>query len=228
MANAAHNDGRVDGRASNEIRPLSSKQGALFRADGSARMAHGNTIVLAAVYGPGQAKSRRNERPDRATIDVVFKLEKGMSTSKEKEYEQVVRQTFEPIVMVEDFPRAVISVVVQVIEDSGSLLSVAINAVTLALMDAGVPMKSVVTASSCAVQQDGSLVLDPSTAEEDQAAAIVTSASSNAHPGVLTSIASGVLSDEVFFACLEACQRASDSIIAFVRLVQQKKYGQGA
>jgi ribonuclease PH len=67
----------------------------------------------------------------------------------------------------DEFPRAVISVVVQVIEDSGSLLSVAINATTLALMDAGVPMLSVVTSSTCALLPDGGLFLDPSRTEEE-------------------------------------------------------------
>lgn len=69
---------RHDGRAGNELRPFASDQGALFRADGSARMAHGNSSVLAAVYGPGQAKSRRSEHIERASLDVCFKLEKGM------------------------------------------------------------------------------------------------------------------------------------------------------
>lgn len=69
---------RHDGRAGNELRPFASDQGALFRADGSARMAHGNSSVLAAVYGPGQAKNRRSEHIERASLDVCFKLEKGM------------------------------------------------------------------------------------------------------------------------------------------------------
>lgn len=69
---------RHDGRSGNELRPLASEQGALFRADGSARVAHGNSAVLVAVYGPGQAKSRRSELPHRAALDVIFKLEKGM------------------------------------------------------------------------------------------------------------------------------------------------------
>lgn len=69
---------RHDGRAGNELRPFASDQGALFRADGSARMSHGNSTVLAAVYGPGQAKSRRSEHIEKAAVDVCFKLEKGM------------------------------------------------------------------------------------------------------------------------------------------------------
>jgi exosome complex component RRP46 len=82
---------RHDGRLGNELRPFACEQGALFRADGSARMSHGNSTVLVAVYGPGQAKSRRSEQIDRVTIDVCFKLEKGIvSTSRQCREDAVV------------------------------------------------------------------------------------------------------------------------------------------
>ncbi|KAG1704063.1 hypothetical protein DVH05_006076 [Phytophthora capsici] len=215
---------RQDGRAGNELRPFASDQGALFRADGSARMSHGTSTVLAAVYGPGQARNWRAEKMDKATLDVCFKLEKGIMTSKEKEYEQIIRETFTPIVVTDSFPRAVISIVVQVIEDNGSLLAVAINAVSLALMDAGVPMTSVVTATSCSLFDDGSLYLDPTSAEEEDAVSWVTTARSSTSDGVLTCITNGLLSEMQYFACSEACQRASESVAAFFRIVQQKKH----
>ncbi|KAL4158214.1 hypothetical protein PRNP1_003993 [Phytophthora ramorum] len=205
---------RLDGRAGNELRPFASEQGALFRADGSARMSHGSSTVLAAVYGPGQARNWRGEKTDRATLDVCFKLEKGIMTSKEKEYEQVIRETFTPIVLTDCFPRAVISIV----------CVVAINAVSLALMDAGVPMTSVVTATSCGIFPDGNLYLDPSSVEEEEAVSWVITARSSTSDGVLTCITNGLLSEEQYFACSEACQRASESVAAFFRIVQQKKH----
>ena len=72
---------RQDGRAGNELRPFACEQGALFRADGSARMSHGRTTVLAAVHGPGQARNWRSEKTDKATLDVCFKLEKGVTST---------------------------------------------------------------------------------------------------------------------------------------------------
>ncbi|KAG6956784.1 hypothetical protein JG687_00010395 [Phytophthora cactorum] len=161
---------RQDGRAGNELRPFASEQGALFRADGSARMSHGSSTVLAAVYGPGQARNWRSEKTDKSTLDVCFKLEKGIMTSKEKEYEQIIRETFMPVVLTDSFPRAVISIVVQ------------------------------------------------------EAASWVTTARSSTSDGVLTCITNGLLSEEQYFACSEACQRASESVAAFFRIVQQKKH----
>ncbi|CAI5702780.1 unnamed protein product [Peronospora effusa] len=207
---------RQDGRAGNELRPFACEQGALFRADGSARMSHGRTTVLAAVHGPGQARNWRSEKTDKATLDVCFKLEKGVMTSKEKEYELIIRETFTPVVLSDNFPRAVISIV--------HLLAVAINAVSLALMDAGVPMISVVTATSCGIFADGNLYLDPSSVEEEEAVSWVTTSRSSTSDGVLTCITNGLLSEEQYFACSEACQRASESVAAFFRIVQQKKH----
>ncbi|CAH0482555.1 unnamed protein product [Peronospora belbahrii] len=215
---------RLDGRVGNELRPFACEQGALFRADGSARMSHGSSTVLAAVHGPGQARNWRNEKTDKATLDVCFKLEKGIITSKEKEYELIIRETFTPIVLTDNFPRAVISIVIQVIEDNGSLLAVAINAVSLALMDAGIPMSSLVTAASCGIFADGNLYLDPSSVEEEEAVSWVTTSRSSTSDGVLTCITNGMLSEEQYFACSEACQRASENVAAFFRIVQQKKH----
>jgi len=115
------NERREDGRLVQEIRPLACEQGLLNRADGSARFCHGTTAVLVSVHGPAQAKLRRQEKVNQANIEVTFKAEKGMATARDKEYETIVKQTFEPIVMVEKYPRAVISITVQVIEDDGSI-----------------------------------------------------------------------------------------------------------
>lgn len=87
------------------------------------------------------------------------------------------------------------------------LLSAAITATTLALLDAGVPMLSVVASATCALLQDGTFFLDPSLHEEEQAHSIVTTASSSTDSGVLTSLTSGVLTEEQYFACAESCKR---------------------
>lgn len=104
------------------------------------------------------------------------------------------------------------------------LLAVAVNAVSLALMDAGIPMISVVTATACSIFVDGNMNLDPTSAEEEKAVSWVTLTRSSTSNGVLSCITNGLLSEEQFFACSEACQRASESVAAFFRIVQQKKY----
>ena len=43
---------RIDGRRPNELRRIQCRMGVFAQADGSAYIEHGNTKVLAAVYGP--------------------------------------------------------------------------------------------------------------------------------------------------------------------------------
>lgn len=107
---------RRDGRKANQIRPLAAEQGILNRADGSARFVQGNTSVLAAVYGPAPAKSARMERADGATVDVNFKPESGMTTFADAEREALLRRSLEEVVLRSRYPRAVVSVVIQVYE----------------------------------------------------------------------------------------------------------------
>lgn len=105
---------RRDGRKANQIRPLAAEQGILNRADGSARFVQGNTSVLAAVYGPAPAKSARLERADGATVDVNFKPESGVPTPADAEREALLRRSLEEVVLRSRYPRAVVSVVIQV------------------------------------------------------------------------------------------------------------------
>jgi exosome complex component RRP46 len=56
---------------------------------------------------------------------------------------------------------------VQVYENDGSLLAASVNAVCLALLDAAIPLRHLVVASSCAyTQNDARLLLDPTLQEE--------------------------------------------------------------
>ncbi|ETV90976.1 hypothetical protein H310_14314 [Aphanomyces invadans] len=228
MAPAKQEDRRDDGRLVQEIRPLSCEQGLLNRADGSARFCHGSTSVLASVNGPAAAKIRRHEKVDAATVEVVFKSDKGAPTARDKEYEAILKQTFDPIVYVENYPRAVISITVQVVEDDGSLLAVAINAVNLALLDAGIPMRSLVGAITCSILDDGQLCLDPSLTEGDAATASVTAAYAGKNDGILTSITTGLVNESQYFAASEICRRAIDSVLSFVRIAQESKFQKNA
>ena len=80
---------RRDGRLFNQLRPPSSEQGLLNRADGSAKytvskliifcdilsnnIIQDKTSVLVAVYGPTEVKMK-DELMDRATVKVIFQL----------------------------------------------------------------------------------------------------------------------------------------------------------
>ena len=158
---------RVDGRAMNEIRPLGSEVGIIPRVHGSALFTRGQTQVLSIAtlatlsmsqkldtiweeeekrfmhhynmpsYSTGEARASRS----------TGRREYGHGALVEKALEAVIPD-------VEDFPYA-IRVVSEVLSSNGSTSQGSICGTTLALMDAGVPIKAPVAGISCGLIQDG-------------------------------------------------------------------------
>ena len=158
---------RVDGRAMNEIRPLGSEVGVIPRVHGSALFTRGQTQVLSIAtlatlsmsqkldtiweeedkrfmhhynmpsYSTGEA------RPSRST----GRREYGHGALVEKALESVIPP-------IEDFPYT-IRVVSEILSSNGSTSQGSICGTTLALMDAGVPIKAPVAGISCGLIQDG-------------------------------------------------------------------------
>ncbi|ELR25324.1 exosome complex exonuclease rrp41, putative [Acanthamoeba castellanii str. Neff] len=115
---------RMDGRRPGELRRIEAKMGVVSKADGSALFRQGNTQVLATIYGPKEAGFASGERKSKKTDKKTVEL--GM----------LIRQTFESVVMTALYPRSQIDIYVQVLQSDGGALSAAINATTLAMIDA--------------------------------------------------------------------------------------------
>ena len=158
---------RVDGRAMNEIRPLGSEVGIIPRDHGSALFTRGQTQVLSIAtlatlsmsqkldtiweeeekrfmhhynmpsYSTGEARASRS----------TGRREYGHGALVEKALESVIPS-------VEDFPYT-IRVVSEILSSNGSTSQGSICGTTLALMDAGVPIKAPVAGISCGLIQDG-------------------------------------------------------------------------
>ena len=157
---------RVDGRQKNEIRPLAAEVGVLPRVHGSGLFTRGQTQVLSVAtldtlsanqkldtiweetekrymhhynfpgYSVGEAKAARS--PGRREIGHGALAERALL----------------PVLPpVEEFPYA-IRVVSEVVSSNGSTSQGSICGSTLALMDAGVPIKAPVAGISCGLIQD--------------------------------------------------------------------------
>ena len=158
---------RVDGRQKNEIRPLAAEVGVLPRVHGSGLFTRGQTQVLSVAtldtlsanqkldtiweetekrymhhynfpgYSVGEAKAARS--PGRREIGHGALAERALL----------------PVIPpVEEFPYA-IRVVSEVVSSNGSTSQGSVCGSTLALMDAGVPIKAPVAGISCGLIQDG-------------------------------------------------------------------------
>ncbi|ORX52844.1 ribosomal protein S5 domain 2-like protein [Hesseltinella vesiculosa] len=148
---------RVDGRRAQELRRIVAKTSVFSQSDGSAYLEQGNTKCLVAVYGPREARHRQQAMADRAIINVEFIVAPFSTTERKKrskndkqslESATFIRQTFEPVILLSQFPRSQIDVYIQVFQHDGGVLAACINATTMALVDAGIPMLDFVCACS--------------------------------------------------------------------------------
>ncbi|KAG2429953.1 hypothetical protein HYH02_013904 [Chlamydomonas schloesseri] len=161
---------RSRGRLPAQLRTLVCERAVLDRADGSAKWTQEGSSVLAAVYGPRQAKLQK-EDAERAVVEVVFKPRAGLQGHEDRSLELDIRGILEGVIPLGMFPRTSVMVVLQVLQDDGAALSCALNAAAAALVDAGVPLNSMFSSVSCALTSDKRLVLDPDASEEQAAAA---------------------------------------------------------
>ncbi|KAI0951564.1 hypothetical protein AcW1_008579 [Taiwanofungus camphoratus] len=171
------NDGgyRSDGRRQYELRDISIDLSPQGTADGSAVVTHGLTQVMVTVFGPREAKMRSQTLHDRAVLNVemmVLPFSTGERRKRSRadrrilELAATIKSTFEPVVHTHLYPRSQIDVVVQVLQQDGGLLHACINATTLALASAGVPLTDFVCAVSGGVHAAAPL-LDLTTLEEN-------------------------------------------------------------
>ena len=80
----------------------------------------GDTNVLVAVYGPADCRESR-QLIDRCAIEVSFRPKDGIPGVAEKFLENTIRNICETVIMTKLHPRSQITVVVQVIQDHGSV-----------------------------------------------------------------------------------------------------------
>ncbi len=168
------NGKRLDGRMPDELRPLKIEAGILERADGSAYVELGANKVLAAVYGPREMHPRHRQQPDTAVLRCRYNMAPFSVDERKRpgpdrrsvEISKVTREALEPVLFLELYPRSVIDVFIEVLQADAGTRTAGINAAAVALADAGVPMRDMV--SSIAVGKvDGTIVLDL-TKDEDQ------------------------------------------------------------
>uniref|UniRef100_A0A8C9D291 Exosome component 5 n=1 Tax=Panthera leo TaxID=9689 RepID=A0A8C9D291_PANLE len=142
----------------------------------------------------------------------------------EKSREQLIRNTCEAVVLGALHPRTSITVVLQVVSDAGSLLACCLNAACMALVDAGMPMRALFCGVTCALDAEGTLVLDPTAKQEKEARAILTFALDSVERKLLMSTTKGLYSDAELQQCLAAAQAASQHVFRFYRESLQRRY----
>ena len=158
---------RVDGRKPDELRPFKIRAHILKNADGSAEIRLGKNWIVAAVYGPKEHFPKFEVMHDRAILNCRYHMT-PYSTSERKspkpsrreiELSKVIRSALEQAIILEEFPEMSIDVFIEVLQADGSTRVASITAASVALADAGIPMKDLVVGCS-AGKIDGHIILD--------------------------------------------------------------------
>jgi len=130
--------------------------------------------VLVTVYGPREHSKKSAQLQDKATLNVTFStasFSTGIRKQQQKrdrrllETANSIKQIFQSVLCVSAFPRSEIDISIQVLQIDGGILHASINATTLALIDAGIPMTDFVCACSAGVWNE-KLILDLNLIEE--------------------------------------------------------------
>ncbi len=165
---------RFDGREFNETREMKIKVGVIPRADGSASFSFGDSIAIAAVYGPKPLHPQHLQNPEKGVLRVHYDMISFSVTERKKpgpnrrssEISKVIEWALTPVLQLDAFPNTVIDLFVTIIQANASTRCAAINAASIALASAGVPMTDLVTSVSIG-KIDKSIVVDLIKEEED-------------------------------------------------------------
>ncbi len=158
---------RVDGRGMDDMRPLASEVNLLPRVHGSGLFTRGQTQVLTvATLGPVSDAQKLEGIDDEDTKRYMHhynfpaysvgetKASRGPGR-REIGHGALAQRALEPVIPpVEEFPYA-IRLVSEVLSSNGSTSQASICGSTLALMDAGVPIKAPVAGISCGLITEG-------------------------------------------------------------------------
>jgi len=165
---------RLDNRKFDEFRPIKVETGVIPNADGSALFAFGETIAIAAVYGPKQLHPAHMKEPDRGIIrceyimlpfSVTERARPGPSR-RSKEISMISANALSSVVDLTRFPGTVIDVQILILQANASTRCAGINAAAIALAHAGIVMKELVSSVSIG-KIDDKIVVDVTKDEED-------------------------------------------------------------
>ena len=227
---------RLDGRKIDEFRPITAEVGVLSKADGSAYLEWGQNKVFVGVYGPKECIPKHSANPYKAVLKVNYRMATFSVNGKksprpgrrEIEISKVTKEALERVVILEKFPNAAIEITIEIVDSNAGTRIAGLTAAALALADAGIPMRDLVSGVSVG-RVDGNIMLDLTKEEEDahDAVDIPIAFAPNSKEVVLLQL-DGLLSKEEWKKSLDLAKASVDKVYEVQKNALKKKYAMEA
>ena len=156
---------------------------------------------------PFSTDTRKNPAPSRREVEIS----------------KVMRESLEPALILEDYPRAAIDLFVEVLQADGGSRCAGITAASIALADAGINMRDIV--SACAAGKiDNKIVLDINDTEDKEGGADMPVAYMPHLEQVTLLQLDGILTPEQFNECLDKAIGGCNMVYETQRQALMQKY----
>ena len=222
---------RIDGRGLYDLRPIKMEIGVLKKADGSAYLEWGGNKVMAAVYGPKPVMPRHLANPYRAVLMYRYNMAPFSVDDRKRpgpdrrsiEISKISRDALERIVMTEYFPNTMIEIFVEILQADAGTRCAALTAASLALADAGIPMRDLVAA--CAAGKiDGKVALDLKKEEDNYGESDMPLAISPRTGDILLFQMDGLLTKEEYLESLHLALEGAKKVSEMQKKALKDKY----
>lgn len=222
---------RLDGRDLEEFRPLKAEVGVIKRAQGSAIFWFGNTRAIAGVYGPRPMHPRGLQDPTKTILRCKYfmapfstsdRIRPGRSR-RSTEISKVIKEALSQVVFFEDFPKTATDVFMEILQADASTRCAALNAAAMALAEAGVPMRDLVSSVSVG-KIDGKIVLDVGGIEDNYGDVDVAVATVGGEDRFVLLQMDGVITMDEFPKILELGKKGCAEVYAKQKEALSRRY----
>ncbi|SCW01864.1 LAFE_0E08966g1_1 [Lachancea fermentati] len=214
---------------------IEAQVSVLDQVDGSAQVTCGTTSVICSVTGPIEPKARQ-ELPSQLALEVVVRPSKGVPNTREKLMEDQIRGVLTPVLVRYLYPRQLCQVCFQILESgepeqehSVKELNCCINAAYLALIDAGIALKSSFSSVCMAVlPQSSEIVVNPVTQQLQQSnsthlVAIQVGQGGQKAESVLLAESNGSFDQQLFLDVLSTGEKECIKVALELRKIVENK-----
>ena len=105
-----------------------------------------------------------------ATFGAIDRKRKSKGDRQSQERALWIQKTFQESILTDQYPRSQIEIFVEILQQDGSPVSAAINAITLALINAGIPLRDLVSSCTLGLMDNKSVLVDLNNSEAENGA----------------------------------------------------------